>query len=124
MRYLFISAAFIIAILILLPGCITLDSQARIDTLTAKINDLQHQVEQKISSARAGDLTTGEALEFIHYAEDQLKDTRDELRAIKEKENVGWTEIIGAIIASTLGTTGVIRAWRGPTHKTSLSPVT
>lgn len=118
MKYIFTLAALIIGILILLPGCITLESQARIDALTLKINDLQDQIEDKITRALAGDLTTGEALEFIRYAETKLRSTRDELRTIKEKENVGWAEIIGALFASVLGTTGIIRAWRGPTHRT------
>lgn len=121
MRYIFTILALLIGILIILPGCISTTSQTRIDDLTKKLTDLQTQVEEKMAKARTGELSIGEALEFVRYTEGELKDTRDELKDIKEKESVGWAEIIGTLIASMLGTTGVIRAWRGPTHKTTLS---
>lgn len=121
MKYTLYGIVLAISILMLLPGCLTSQSLQRIDELTKQICGLQDQMEDKIEKAHAGSLTTGEALDFIALAQAEVKSARDELRTIKEKENIGWTEIIGAVLASLLGTTGVIRAWRGPTHR-SISP--
>lgn len=108
----------IIVMMILLPGCVSTHSQLRIDTLSQKITDIQSRIEEKIIEARAGTLTAGEALKFMTLTNTELRTTRDELRNIKENDDVSWPEIIGALIASQLGMTGVIRAWRGPACKT------
>ena len=121
MRYILTALALLIGILILFSGCISHQSQLHIEELTTKLNNLQGQVEDKIIKARTGELSVGEALEFIRHAETEIKSTRDELRRIKKRENIGWTELIGAVIVSLLGGNGIVRAWRGPTHKATLN---
>lgn len=117
MRYKYTAGMLLILTVMMSSGCMTYDSYLKVDELMGEISALQEEAQKKTEEANAGTLTVADALEFTREANKEIARLKDEADKIKKSENVGWAEIIGAAMASMLGATGFVRAWRGPTHK-------
>lgn len=117
MRSKFAILVLLIAALCFFSGCMTYDDFVKIDDQVRKVQALEAQAQEKIAQAKAGELTAPEALAWVQQANEQIKDANKEINDLKKGKNIGWAELIGAVAASMLGGTGLVRAWRGPSHK-------
>lgn len=116
-----ITFVFLALTLFSLSGCMTYESFTRVDELTKQILVLEKEAQEKIAEAEAGDLNIAEAIAWVRQASETIEKAKDEIRDIKKSDNIGWVEVIGAALVSMLGGGGLIRAWRGPSHKNALS---
>ena len=118
---------FIVAILVVagwvLSGCLSYQGFVKVDDLNTQIRALDLQAQKKIVLAKAGKLSTKEALEFLGYATVEIGRIKTQIQNVRKTDNTGWVGLVVASLASILGATGWVRAWRGPTHKNSKFPV-
>lgn len=120
------SSKFTILILLItaiciLPGCMTYESYVKIDEQMKKIKILEAQAQEKLAQVKTGEVAAPEVLAWVQQANEQIKAATQEINDLKKGKDIGWAELIGAIAASMLGGTGLVRAWRGPSHKSQLT---
>ena len=102
---------------LILPGCMTYEEYVKIDEQVKRVALLQEEAGVKLAGVKVGEVTAPEALAWVTRANEQILEANDEINKLKKGSNVGWLELLGAVAASMLGGTGMVRAWRGPTHK-------
>lgn len=104
-------------VLLSLSGCLSREGMVRVDDLMGRIIELEKESKTKIEAARAGDLSILGALEFVKLANEQISKLREEASQIKADEGASNLTMILGFIGSIIGSTGIVRAWRGKSHK-------
>ncbi len=107
----------LIAALCFFAGCMTYEDFIKIDNQVRRVRILEEQAQEKLIQAKTGELTAPEALAWVTQTNEQIKEATKEINDLKKGKDIGWTELIGAVAASLLGGTGLVRAWRGPSHR-------
>ena len=123
MRSKFTIPILLIAAICILPGCMTYDSYVKIDDQMKKIQALEAQAQEKLAQVKAGEIAAPETLAWAQQANEEIKKAAQEINDLKKGKNIGWAELIGAVAASMLGGTGLVRAWRGPSHRRNFGEV-
>ena len=102
----------IVALLLVLAGCLSVEDQARMDELGKRIRDLQGATALVIEKVQTKELTLMEGELILRQYQAEIKRDWSELNALKDK-GYEWYEILGGVLMSIIANVGVTRAWRG-----------
>lgn len=78
-----------------LTGCLNEEEQAKLDQLIDKNVALVKELDIAYEKHKEGKLTTKELAQLTTSIKDNIGETKDEIKRMKE-DGVGWMEVVGA----------------------------
>lgn len=93
-------------------GCVTAQEQADMDASYQRIRVLEQETQDVLAKIKTKELTLAEGEMLLRHYAGEVRRIEDQVRDLRNSGR-NWSEIIGAMLVSILGSLGATRVWRG-----------